>query len=55
VIFVSIDDNEYPKLTLILDEIFGHRIASFIWKRRQTPDSRNINGASEDHEYVLCY
>jgi hypothetical protein len=55
VIFVSIDDNEAARLTIVFDEIFRCRIASFIWKRRQTPDSRNINGASEDHEYILCY
>ena len=55
VIFISIDDNEAARLTIVLDEIFRCRIASFIWKRRQTPDSRNVNGASEDHEYVLCY
>jgi len=55
VIFVSIDDNEAARLTIVLDELFRCRIASFIWRRRQTPDSRNVNGASEDHEYILCY
>jgi len=57
VIFVSIDDNELAVLRLILDEIFGARnfVASFIWKRRTTPDSRNLNGISSDHESVLAY
>lgn len=55
VILCSIDDNECPRLTLLMQEIFGNRIASFIWKRCQTPDSRNVNGTSEDHEYVLCF
>ena len=55
IIFVSIDENEVRHLSLMMDEIFRNRIATFIWKRRQTPDSRNNNGVSEDHEYILCY
>jgi adenine-specific DNA-methyltransferase len=56
-IFVSIDDNEYLNLKLMMDEIFDapNHVATFIWKRRTTPDSRNLNGVSGDHEYVLCY
>jgi adenine-specific DNA-methyltransferase len=56
-IFVSIDDNEVDRLKLLMGEIFGssNHIATFIWKRRTTPDSRNLNGISGDHEYVLCY
>ena len=40
-----------------MDELFGaaNWICTLIWKRRQTPDSRNLNGVSSDHEYVLCY
>jgi len=46
VILVNIDDHEVQSLRHILDEIFGSssRVASFIWKRRTTPDSRNLNG-----------
>jgi len=57
VIFVSIDDNEVFHLGLLMDQIFGDTgsVATFIWKRRTTPDSRNLNGVSGDHEYVLCY
>lgn len=57
VIFVSIDDNERDRLKLLLDEIFTERnyAATFVWKRRTTPDSRNRNGISPDHEYVLAY
>ncbi len=57
VIFVSIDDNEVFHLGLLMEQIFGEAssVATFIWKRRTTPDSRNLNGVSGDHEYVLCY
>ncbi|MBI4745767.1 MAG: site-specific DNA-methyltransferase [Deltaproteobacteria bacterium] len=57
VIFVHIDDNEVHNLRLIMNEIFGEEnfVASFIWKRRQNVDSRSKNGASVDHEYLLCY
>jgi adenine-specific DNA-methyltransferase len=56
-IFISIDDNEIHNLRLLLDEIFSpsNWIATFVWKRRQTTDSRNINGVSADHEYIICY
>ncbi len=56
-IFVSIDDTECHNLRIIMDEVFGpaNWICTLIWKRRQTPDSRNLNGVSADHEYVLCY
>lgn len=56
-IFVSIDDNEVATLRLLMDEIFGARnfIGIFIQKRRDTPDSRNIDGLSPDHEYVVCF
>ncbi|NLD48499.1 MAG: site-specific DNA-methyltransferase [Clostridiaceae bacterium] len=57
VIFVSIDDNEVHNLRLLINEIFGEEnfIAQFIWKRRQNVDSRSKNGASTDHEYIICY
>jgi site-specific DNA-methyltransferase (adenine-specific)/adenine-specific DNA-methyltransferase len=56
-IFISIDDYEYESLKLVMNEIFGpaNHVATFIWKRRTTPDSRNLNGVSGDHEYVICY
>lgn len=57
VIFISIDDNEVHNLRLLMNEIFGEEnfVAQFIWKRRQNVDSRAINGASTDHEYIICY
>jgi len=57
VIFISIDDIEQANLKLVLDEIFGYNnfIGSFVWKSRQNKDNRTKNGASVDHEYVLCY
>ena len=56
-IFVSIDDNEVHNLRLLMNEIFGEEnfIAQFVWKRRQNVDSRSKNGASTDHEYIVCY
>lgn len=56
-LFVSIDDNEYANLKLLLDEIFNeeNHIITLIWHRRQNADNRNINMASTDHEYILVY
>ncbi len=57
VIFISIDDNEQSNLRLLCDDILGEEnmICSFIWKKRQMVDSRTKNGASKDHDYLLCY
>lgn len=57
IIFVSIDDNEVHNLRLLMNEIFGEEnfIGEFIWHSRQNVDSRSLNGASIDHEYVLCF
>lgn len=57
VIFVHIDDNEVHNLRMIMNEIFGEEnfVSQFIWKRRQNVDSRSKNGASVDHEYILCF
>ena len=56
IIFISIDDNEQANLKLLCDNIFGAHniIATFIWKKRQMVDSRTKNGASKDHDYLLC-
>ena len=55
--FISIDDGELSALRLLTDEIFGEEnfLACFIWKSRQNKDNRTVNGASVDHEYVVCY
>ena len=57
VIFISIDDNEQANLKCLCDEVFGEEcfVGQFIWKKRQQPDSRSINGVSMDHDYLLCY
>ena len=56
-IFISIDDGELSRLRIICDDIFGEEnfVASLIWKSRQNKDNRSTNGASKDHEYVVCY
>jgi adenine-specific DNA-methyltransferase len=57
VIFISIDDGEQVNLRKICDEIFGVKnfVATFLWKSRQTTDSRKSTRVSTDHEYLLCY
>lgn len=56
-IFISIDDHEYERLKIVMDDLFGpeKHVATFIWKRRTAADSRNLNGVSGDHEYVMCF
>jgi adenine-specific DNA-methyltransferase len=54
VIFVSIDENEYGSLRLLLDEIFGfgNRVGTIIWKNVTDNNPTNI---AVEHEYILCY
>ena len=56
-IFISVDDGELSRLRVICDDIFGEEnfVASLIWKSRQNKDNRSTNGASKDHEYIICY
>lgn len=54
VIFVSIDENEYGCLRLLLDNIFGefNRIGTIIWKNATDNNPTRI---VVEHEYVMCY
>ncbi|MGY5151902.1 MAG: site-specific DNA-methyltransferase [Candidatus Nitrosopumilus sp. bin_6a] len=56
ILFVSIDDNEYSNLKLILDEIFGaeNNICTLIWHKKAGGGSDSKNIVTE-HEYILCY
>lgn len=55
-IFVSIDDNEFPHLRLMMDEIFGsdNFLTAVVWKTRNA-DNRVKTMLSVDHEYVVVY
>lgn len=55
-IFISIDDNEYQNIRLILDEVFGQGnfLGTLVWKRRTSSQLAQKN-LSIDHEYVTCY
>ncbi len=55
-IFVSIDDNEYHHLRLVMDEIFGQEnfLANFVWQAKDTPGN-DSKGVSITHNYILCY
>lgn len=56
IIFVSIDDNEYANLRLLLNEIFGEEnfVSTLMWRRRKT--QANLSKfISPVHDYILCY
>jgi adenine-specific DNA-methyltransferase len=57
VLFVSIDDGELSNIYKVCEEVFGNKsfVGNFIWKSRQTTDSRKAIRVSTDHEYVLCF
>ncbi len=58
VIFISIDDNELPRLRLLCDEVFGEDnfVAVFTWQTKRA--ARGVpptNLLMVNHEYVVCY
>lgn len=55
-ILISIDDNEFSQLKLLLDEVFGQSgfFANFVWRRRVS-SSMAASWISKDHEYVVSY
>jgi len=56
VIFISIDEIEFPKLRMLCDEVFGeeNHIADFVWKNKSGGgnDSKYV---AVEHEYILMY
>lgn len=53
-IMVSCDDNELPRLTLLLDEVFGEEnfVGQIVWQRSKKGDAKLI---ATVHEYIICY
>jgi adenine-specific DNA-methyltransferase len=53
--WMSIDDNEVHDGRTILDEIFGRNnfLATVVWQKRTSPESRLPLGAA--HDYILVY
>ncbi len=53
--WMSIDDNEVHDGRAILDEIFGRNnfLATVVWQKRTSPESRLPLGAA--HDYILVY
>ncbi|NTZ18836.1 site-specific DNA-methyltransferase [Paenibacillus sp. JMULE4] len=54
IIFVSICDQEYARLLLLMEDIFGESnlIGTFIWDKKQGSPSESI---SVVHEYIICF
>jgi adenine-specific DNA-methyltransferase len=56
IIFISIDDNEYPHLRQLLDFTFGENnfVANVIWQKVFSPKN-TAKYFSEDHDYLLVF
>lgn len=56
VILVSIGEDEYAHLSMLMDQVFpGMKVGSFVWRTRQGANDAGDARFSQDHEYVLCY
>ncbi len=53
-IFISCDENEHPRLRIMLDELFGQNnlIADLVWAAGKKNDSKFV---SVSHEYIVVY
>lgn len=56
IIFVSIDNNEFRYLSLLMDEIFGgaNHLETLIWKKSYGGGSKSKHIVNQ-HEYILCF
>ena len=56
IIFVSIDNNEFRFLSLVMDEIFGgmNHLETLIWKKSYGGGSKSKHIVNQ-HEYILCF
>lgn len=54
-IWISIDDNEYPYLRVLCDEVFGRAnfVCTVIWEKRKSRENRRV--FSFKHDYVVVY
>ncbi|MFA5385444.1 MAG: site-specific DNA-methyltransferase [Eubacteriales bacterium] len=54
IIFISICDAEYPRLLMLMNEIFGepNAVGTFVWDKKQGSPSDSINVL---HEYIICF
>jgi len=56
VIFVSIDDNEFPRLRLLLDEVFGEENFAAQITVQTNPKGRVLQSHfAQSHDYLLVY
>lgn len=56
VIFVSIGEEEFSHLSVLMDQVFpGMKVGTFVWRRRSGANDNKEWFISVDHEYVLCY
>lgn len=56
VIFVSIDDNEMPRLRLLLDWVFGEEnfLAQLVWRKKYT-GGKHARHFADQHDYIVVY
>lgn len=54
-VWISIDDNEYPYLRVLCDEIFGRSnfVCTVIWEKRKSRENRRA--FSFKHDYIAVY
>lgn len=54
-LWISIDDNEFAYLKVLMDEVFGRSnfVATIIWEKRTTRENRRV--FSFKHDYILVF
>lgn len=55
IIFISIDDNEYSNLTLVMNEIFGEGNHLIDFTRISNKSGKSSDAVQTGHDYILSY
>jgi adenine-specific DNA-methyltransferase len=56
VIFVSIGEDSYAPLSLLMERVFPEmKVGTFVWRTREGANDAKAPFFSHNHEYILCY
>lgn len=57
VIFISIDDNEFPNLLILCNQIFEYDnfICNFVWTNNEGGGGSDSKFIKTKHEYIVCF
>ena len=57
IIFISIDNNEFSKLHVLMSEVFGYEnsLTTLVWLNKEGGGKSDSTHFRQKHEYILCF